>query len=45
MDELERRIVSHELALIETVTHADADHIRGRVRAIGAGPIVEITEE
>ena len=45
MDELERKIVAHEMALIETVAHIDADHIREGMRAIRAGLVVGITEE
>ena len=45
MDELERKIVAHELALIETVAHIDADHIREGMRAIRGGLVVGITEE
>lgn len=45
MDELERKIVAHEMALIETVAHIDADHISEGMRAIRAGLVVGITEE
>jgi hypothetical protein len=45
MDELKRKIVAYELALIETVAHIDADHIRQGMRAIRAGLVVGITEE
>ena len=45
MDELECKIIAHEMALIETVAHIDADHIREGVRATRAGLVVGITEE
>ena len=45
VDELECKIVAHEMALIETVAHIDADHIREGVRATRAGLVVGITEE
>jgi len=45
MDELERKIVAHEMALIETVAHIGADHLLESVQAIRAGLIAGITEE
>jgi hypothetical protein len=45
MDELERKIIAHEMALIEAVAHIDADHIREGMRAIRAGLVVGITED
>src|SRR5579875_3218331 len=45
VDEIERRIVAHELALIEVVAHLDHEHIREGIRAIRAGFVIGISEE
>lgn len=45
MDEAERRVVAHELALIEVAAHLDHEHLRAGIQAIRAGFVIGISEE
>jgi hypothetical protein len=45
MDEIERRVVAHELALIEVAAHVERSHMLEAIKAIRAGFVIGITEE
>ncbi len=45
MDEIERRVVAHELALIEVAAHVERAHLLAAMQSIRAGCVIGITEE
>ena len=45
MDEAERRLVAHEMALIEVAAHVNRDEIAAAIKAIRSGLVIGITEE
>lgn len=45
MDEVERRVVAHEMALIEVAANVERRHLEEAIRSIRTGFVVGITEE
>jgi hypothetical protein len=45
VDEIERRVVAHELALIEVAAHVERGHMLEAIKSIRAGFVIGITEE
>jgi hypothetical protein len=45
MNEIERRVVAHELALIEVAAHVERSHMLEAIKSIRAGFVIGITEE
>ena len=45
MDEVERRVVAHELALIEVAAHVEREHLSQAIKSIRSGFLIGITEE
>jgi hypothetical protein len=45
LDDIERRVVAHELALIEVAAHVDRAHMLEAIKSIRAGLVIGITEE
>ncbi len=45
VDEIERRVVAHELALIKVAAHVERKHLEDAMQAIRANFVICITEE
>ena len=45
MDEIERRVVAHDLAFIKVAARVEREHMLEAIRAIRAGFVIGITEE
>jgi hypothetical protein len=45
LDEIERRVVAHELALIEVAARVERQHLESAIQAIRSGFAIGITEE
>ena len=45
MDEIESRINSHEMALVEVAAHIDRENVLAAMRAIRSGLVVGISED
>jgi hypothetical protein len=45
MNVIERRVVAHELALIEVAAHVERSHMLEAIKSIRAGFAIGITEE
>lgn len=45
MDKIERRVVAHELALIEVAAHIEREHLEEAKQAIRAGFVIGISDQ